>query len=452
MSAHGKPDAAASLANPKRQKRLIRFLSQPLLLEEAGPPGALLHLLLAGSFAVAGFIAWAAFTEMKETALTHGQIMPAGSVHVVQHLEGGIVAGILVQDGQVVEQGEPLLRLEAASALAELEQLQAREAALALKAERLRAFVLGHEPDFSAGDNYADLVNDERAILRLQLEARANQQAVLLSRVEQRRAELKSLAQQRENVQEQIDIITEQAGMRRRLMEKGLVSKVAYLESERALSKTVGELTALIGQTARTEEALAEAQNSLVELDSTLGNEALNEMGLVGGELAQIREQLTKLEDRVARLEITAPVRGVVKGLVTRTVGGVIAPGDILMEIVPFEDKLVAEVRIEPRDVGHLRTGQNARVKVTTYDVARFGAVEGQLERISASTFSDEEGAPYYKGVIALARNHVGETAGRNPILPGMVVDVDISTGSKSLLRYLLKPVYRSLETAFTER
>ena len=442
----------SSKPTPQRKARLSRYLSKPLLLEEAGPPKVLLHLLLAGTLLVAGFVVWAAITPMQENALAPGQIMPAGSVRVVQHLEGGIVAEIHVEEGQIVRPGEPVMRLESAAALAELDQVRTREAALALKAERLRAFVLGFEPDFSAGAQYPRMVADEMAILEVQTRARESQQAVLLARIDQRHAELDSLDEQRKHLRQQVEIIKEQARMRRVLMEKGLVSKVVYLETERALSKTVGELTALIGQIAGTEEALAEAQSSVIELESTLGHEALSEMGAVNAELAQVRDQLMKLADRVDRLEIAAPVGGVVKGLLTQTVGSVIGTGEILMEIVPIEEDLVAEVRIQPRDVGHLLPGQGARVKITTYDVARLGAVDGELTRISASTFQDEEGNPYYKGIVSLARNYVGNDATRNLILPGMVVDADISTGSKSLLRYLLKPIYRSLDSAFSER
>ena len=175
-------------------------------------------------------------------------------------------------------------------------------------------------------------------------------------------------------------------------------------------------------------------------------------MGSVTGELAQVRETIAKLQDRVRRLDITAPTRGIVKGLTTRTIGAVIGPGELIVEIVPLDDVLVAEVRISPRDIGHLRIGQSANVKVTTYDPARFGVVEGRLKRVSASTFKDEEGEPFYKGIIELSQAFVGSDPDRNPVLPGMVVDADIVTGSKSLMQYLLKPVYRGLDSAFRER
>ena len=435
-----------------RNRRLVKFLSQPLILEEAGPPRALLQLTIIASLMVGGFIAWAAVTELRETALAQGQVMPAGSVHVVQHLEGGIIADIHVDEGQVVEVGEPLFRLREAAALAELDQLRVREAALSLQAERLRAFVLGYEPDFSRGRSYEDMVSDQRVILEMQVNARDSQRAVLLSRIDQRKAEIASLAKQRKSLESQIAIIREQLTIRRDLLAKGLMSRIQFLETERALSQALGDLSSLDGDAAGAKEALAEAQNSLMEMEASLGNEALGEMGQVSAELAQVREQLVKLEDRVDRLIITAPSRGIVKGLITQTIGAVIAPGDILLEIVPFEDEMVAEVQIHPRDVGHLRVGQEAQVKVTTYDTAKHGMVMGRLSRISASTFQDQDGQPFFKATIALDTNFVGQNPTQNPVLPGMVVDANIRTGSKSLLRYLLKPVYRSLDVAFRER
>lgn len=446
----GQDTRATARAGPG--KKLVRFLSQPLILEEAGPPRVLIHLLVLLSILIGGFVFWAAVTELRETAAVTGQVAPAGSVQTIQHLEGGIIAEFFVEQGEIVEAGQPLLRLESAAAISELEQIRAREAAFALKAERLRAFVSGGEPDFSIGSGRRDMVADQREILDLQLEARSSQQAVLQSRVEQREAELQSLRQQAGNLLTQTDIIKQQVDMRRDLVDRGLVSRVVYLDTERAYSQALGELSSVQGNITKTREALNEARESLVELASKLNSEAVDEMGAVGAELAQVREQKAKLRDRVRRLNVTSPVKGVVKGLATRTVGSVAGAGEVLLEIVPIEDDMVAEVRIDPKDIGHLEVGQEAQVKVTTYDVSRLGSIDGTLRHISASTFQNEHGEYYYKGTIALAQNHVGRNPQQNIVLPGMVVDADINTGAKSLLRYLLRPVFRSLDTAFSER
>lgn len=439
-------------APPAPDRRLTKLLSQPLILEEMGPPRILTQFVGVASVLVAGLIVWSAITDIRETALAQGQIIPVGSVHSVQHLEGGIIAEILIEEGDIVEAGQTLIRMESAGAEAELDQLRARAATLALRAERLRAFVMERESDFSAGDQFPDLMADQQAILETQNEARESQRAVLLSRIDQRRAQVAALAEQRGSLEKQLAILEEEAELQRALVGKGLVSRVGYLETERTLTRTRGELAALIGEAAGATAAEREARDRLVELASTLRNDALKEVGEVTGELAQVREAMAKLEDRVARLEIAAPARGIVKGLVATTIGGVLASGETVMDIVPFDDSLVAEVRISPRDVGHLSVGQAAQVKVSTYDVARFGSVAGRLKQVSASTFEDEQGDPYYKGIVELSQNHVGRNPAMNLILPGMVVDVAINTGSKSLLAYLLRPVYRGFDGAFHER
>jgi membrane fusion protein, adhesin transport system len=442
-------------ARPKRRdgdRQMIKLLSQPTILEEFGPPRVLTQMTQVISLLIVGLIAWAAVAEIRETALAQGQVIPAGSVLKVQHLEGGIVADILVEDGDIVDRGQLLIRLESASAHAELEQLRAREVALALQAERLRAFVTGRVANFAMGDTRPDLAADQQAILNMQSEARASQRKVLEARIDQKQAQADAMIGQRKSLQRQVAILEEELEMRRQLLEKGLVSRVVYLETERTLNRTRGELASLEGEASKTIVAIREAQDSLEEVDLGLRNDAMKEMGEVTSELAQVREQLAKLEDRVTRLSVVAPARGIVKGLIAKTVGGVVPPGETIMEIVPFDETLVAEVRISPRDIGHLRVGQEAEVKVSTYDVSRFGSIEGRLQQISATTFVDEQGEPYYRGVIALASDHVGRDPKANLILPGMVVDVAINTGSKSVMQYLLKPVYRGFNSAFSER
>ena len=437
---------------PQGTARLARFLSRPLMLEESGPPRVLAQLLVIMSMTIGIGVVWAAVTEITETAIAHGQIMPAGSLYHVEHLEGGIVAEVLVEDGEVVAAGQPLMRLRSAEATAELKRQRAHEAALSLRAERLRAFVLDRAADFAAGRDFPGLVADQQAILDIQREARASQRQVLLSRIEQRQVEIDGLEERKHNQEAQIEITAEQVAIRRGLVSKGLDSRVNLLDSERKLTEIRGDLLGIMGEIASKREALHEAQGSLAELDASIRNDALNEMGDVTSELAEVRQTLARLEDRVARLEVSAPVSGVVNGLSTRTVGGVVAPGEVLLEIVPIEENLIAEVQILPRDIGHLSIGQAARVKVTSYDVAQFGAVEGKLSHISASTFQDEAGDPFFKGVVELSQGYVGGDADRHPVLPGMVVDVDINTGRKTLLQYLLKPVYRAFDGSFSER
>ncbi|WP_120495294.1 HlyD family type I secretion periplasmic adaptor subunit [Kiloniella sp. EL199] len=438
---------------PVRVNRsLIRFLSQPLLLEEGGPPKLLgqFIIVVVTIFTCVGI--WAISAQISERSSTRGSIVPAGNLHVVQHLEGGIISEILIDNGEIVKKGDLLLRLDETVARGELEQLKAREAGLALRAERLEAFVLGRSPDFNFAKDYPDLVNDQKAILALQLEALKSQKSVLQSRIEQRDSETKSLVNREQNIKKQIVITNEQVELHRNLYKKGIEARASLLDVERSLTQVTGELLLVQGDIIRSREAKIEAQNSLIELEANLRNDSLLEMGSVTAELAEVREAKAKLIDRVSRLEITAPTDGIIKGLATRTISAVIGPGDVLMEIVPLSEKLIAEIEIQPKDVGHLKIGQPAKIKITSYDVSRFGNVSGVLTHISASTFQDEEGEPFYKGRIDLDKNYVGNNPERNLILPGMVLDADINTGERTVMQYLLKPIYRALDSSFGER
>ncbi len=240
--------------------------------------------------------------------------------------------------------------------------------------------------------------------------------------------------------------------MRRSLYEQGLNSKVLFLNIQRELNEAQGNLSGVVAEQARARETIAEAKLRLNELEKSQREESITELGRLGGEIAQAREALRKLRDRVARLEIVAPTRGYIKGLQFTTIGGVIAPAQVVMELVPIDDVLIAETRISTEDIGHVHLGQPVTVKVSAFDFIRYGGIQGELVSISASTFVDEDGRPYYKGKVALEADAVGEGASAQKIIPGMTVQADIQTGERTLLQYLLKPVYVSLDQAFSER
>ncbi len=433
--------------------RHARFLAHAIQLEEAGPPrliGAMTFFLFA---LIVGFIAWAAIAKVDEAAVTQGQVQPSGSLRLVQHLEGGIVTAINVGEGDLVKPGEILIRLDPTADRAELGRLRARHTLLRLQAERLRAFATGEVADFAdPAGAHGDLVDDQRAILALQTRAHETQRDVLRRQIAERQAEFDILAAQRRTMTRQVELIEEERRLREVLLKKGLVSRIVYLEIQRELNRAQGDLAEVTGQQARVRQSIGGARGRLTELDARLENEALTEMGRVTGELAELRETIALLEDRVRRLDVKAPVAGVVKRLNVHTIGGVVGAGEPIMEIVPLDDELVIETRIAPRDIGHVAPGQAVSVKISTYDFARFGDLPGRLERISASTFQDEQGHHYYKGIIRLARNYVGNDPAQNPVLPGMTVQANIRTGERTVLQYLLKPLYRAMNSAFRER
>ena len=437
----------------KQSSRQTRHLAQAIQLEESGTAPLIRIAMMVASIACLAFIVWAGLTQIDEMAAADGQVIPSGSIVTVQHLEGGLIEKILVHEGELVDKGQPLVRLSAAAPLSDLEQARAREAALLIKAERLRAFAEGRKPDFSTiGPGYERLIRDNQAIYQTQIQAEATERAVLQSQVEQKSSDLTLLEQQRKTLQDQVDALSEELRLRENLVKQHLVTLVQYLDTKREQARMRGELAKTIGQTMTARDALAEARNRLLDNTSTLRRQNMDDLSSVIGELAQVQEGIGRLEDRVNRLVVVSPARGYVKGMAVHNVGAVIQPGGLVCDIVPVGRELEVDAKVSTRDIGHLKPGQRVKVKVGTYDYSRYGGIQGALVRLSPSSFLDEKGNPYFKATIKLDQDYVGTVPGRYPVTPGMTVTAEIITGQKSLLQYMLKPIYTQMTSSFHER
>lgn len=434
-------------ADPAR----VRHLSLAIQLEEGGQP----KLMRLAVWLVLGLlgasVAWASKTEVAQVARAPGEIVPAGSVVAVQHLEGGIVRRLAAREGQLVEEGQTIMEIDRTAAVAELDQMRARETALRLQAERLRAFADGRVARLDSREELG-LSQDQAAILRSQETARTTQRAVLERQIGGRRQDLAALESQRETMTRQSRITAEALDMRQRLFDQGLNSRLSLLDIQREQTRVQGELSTVQVNIARAREAIGEAEQRLAELDARLASDSMREFGAVTTELRQIEEARVRLEDRVARTTVTAPVRGLIKDMRVRSEGAVATPGQTLLEIVPVGRELEVEARIQPSDIGQIRLGQSVSIKVSTFDFARFGSVQGEVRQISATTFLDPQGRPFYRAMVGLMRDHVGDDPSRNKLVPGMTVLADIKTDERTILRYLLNPIYRSLDSAFHEK
>lgn len=437
----------------RRGDRQTRFLAQSVILEEGGSSGLIRGAMVTICVVICLFLGWSMVTNVDEVAVTSGEVIPSGQVQALQHLEGGIVKEILLQEGQLVEKGQVLIKLDETSAVTELQKLEARRAGLEIRSERLRALGTGGVPDWSkVGSRYPAMIRDQQRIYEGSLEAFFSRQETIRKQIEQRRADLELFVEREQTLIRSAEIFAEELDVREQLYKEGLTSKIAYLDAKRSMNTARGELADLISERERAVEAIKESQSRLDEIETEFREQALAELSESANELIQVEEALVQARDRVRRLKIVAPVRGIIKGLLIHTVGGIIPPGEVITEIVPLDKELVVEAKIKPRDVGHVRIGQPVTVKVTTYDFSRFGGITGELQDVSASTFLDEQGEPYYKGIIELDRNYVGKDQSQNRVMPGMTVQADIKTGKKTLFSYLLKPVYSSVSTAFRER
>ncbi len=422
-----------------------KHLAQSVALEESPVPGALHTGVTIIACLLTVFMVWAAFTNVNEVAVAQGQIIPSGYIQTVQHLEGGMVREILVEDGQLVEKGQPLLKLDDTNANADLGQMMARQHSLELQASRLRSF---------ARDDGAvkPLTPEEQAILTSMEEARTSQQNVLNDQIAQKDKELQGIIATRAALQKNLVLIREEYAINKKMAARGSVSKMAVMSSERDKNMMEGQLAESISQENQALAARDEIVNRLQSLQADLKQEAMKNLGQIEAELAEINKSITKLQSASNRTTIDAPIRGIVKGLSVHTIGSVIEQGQTLLEIVPVDEEMMVEALVSPSDVGNLKPGQSVNIKVTAYDFARFGSVPGTLESVSASTFQSEDKKSFYKTRIKLERNYIGKNPDKNIILPGMVIQADIITGKKTILEYLLKPIHTTMQTAFQER
>ena len=420
-----------------------RSLTQSISLAETRlPPLFLFSVMLIGTILVL-FIGWAAMTRVEETADASGQVVPSDYIQSIQHLDGGIIQKINVKEGDLVDAGQTLLLLDATNADADLGQMQARQQALQAQVVRLKSFV--------AGNVDQSLTAEENAILSSMVESRNGQENVLRDQIAQKQKELVALKSTRTALEKNVTLVEKQTAMHKQMAAQGIGSQLMAMNSERDLNEIQGQLGEVISQQNRANDAIREAQNRLHSLGADLKSDAMKNLGTVEAELAEVNKSIAKVKSAADRTTIKSPVRGIVKGLNVNTIGAVIEPGKVLMEIVPVDKEIEVEAMVSPRDIGHLKDGQPVKIKVSAFDFSRYGNVAGTLKNISASTFQNEDKESFYKAKIALNQNFVGKDAKRNLILPGMTVEANIVTGDKTVLQYLLKPLHVATSNAFHE-
>lgn len=429
------------------------LLSETIHIEEELIPAFVRPILIIVGTMVIAFFFWAAMTRMKEVARAPGEIIPTGQLKVVQHLDGGVVAEILTEERKLVTQGQILLRIDGSQALADLKQMEARQDSLRLREVRLKAFTDGHEPDFNAvGTTQSDLISNQREMYITQLATRDSTISILDRQINQRTQRIHQLETALSVAKEHVALTAELSKMREDLGARRLINRTVLLETRRAYVTASGEVARLQEEIGVSKQELAETQNRRTDTINQSQRDALGELGVVRAELAEVDESIQRLKARVDRLEVRAPNQGYVQDMKVQTVGQVILPGALLMQIVPDNVVLEAEVRISPQDVGFVRVGQPVNVRVTSYDYSRFGVVKGSLKLVSASSVVGTDNRPYFRGLVELKTPYVGDIPGLNLLKPGMSVEAEILTGDKTLLEYLSKPLSDVQSKSFRER
>ncbi|MDR7306315.1 HlyD family type I secretion periplasmic adaptor subunit [Rhodoferax saidenbachensis] len=418
---------------------------------EQTPKGARILIWLSLIAAVV-LLVWSAFAVLDEVTRGEGKVIPSRQIQILQSLDGGIVSEILAREGQTVKAGDLLLKVDPTRMVSSLRENQSQYLSLLAKAARLRALAEGSRfiPPDEVTKQAPEIVEQERTLYesrRAELDATigvARQQST------QRSQELISVRARREQASQSYNLTARELDMTRPLVKTGAVSDVELLRLERDVARYRGERDSASSDIPRLESAVAEANRKIQEVELTFRNIARSEMSEVNAKLNALSEGSAALEDRVKQTEIRSPVNGTVKQLKVNTVGGVVQPGKDVIELVPSDDALLLEAKVLPRDIAFLRPGQKALVKFTAYDFAIYGGLEATLEQISADSVVDDKGNAYFVVRVRTLSNSIGPQ--KFPIIPGMVAEVDILTGKKSVLSYLLKPILRARAKAMTER
>lgn len=422
-------------------QRFSRYLNEALILEEGNLSRSFRVFLMITVAVTAIFLVVATVTRVDEAVKAQGQFLPRTFVHRVQAPEGGIVSDVQVREGVLVEKGALLVRLVNATTASEREQTEARLAGLSARAIRLAAYLAEVPADFSPVDvRFIDVVRDQQSLLKSQNLVRQTSLWVIDTQLSQKRSEIAQLEEQIQNAERRVGVDGTLLSLQDDLARKNLVSRMTQLGAKREYLTTSGEVQRLRNTLEKARGSLVEVEQRRKALEADLQRQASDELGVVKHEVAQVRETLSRLDSRKQQLELHSPVRGRVQDLKARTVGGVVRPGDELMQIVPEDDELNLILRISPKDIGFVRVGQEVVIKVTSYDFERYGTVNGALRSISPFTQLDERKNVYYMGVVEPVTRYVGELRA-NPILPGMWAQGEILTGQRSLFTYLVKPL-----------
>jgi membrane fusion protein, adhesin transport system len=396
-------------------------------------------------------VIWAALAHVDEVTRGDARVIPSRQLQVVQSLDGGIVSEILVREGQVVEAGQLLLRVEETRATAGVRESAATGTTLRARAARLRALAEGKPflPPAAQSDEEKRVIEEERRLYAARLNELDAQLAVVRQQMAQRQQQQSEAQAKRGASQRGLELSQQELAQTRPLLASGAVSQVDILRLEREITKFRGDVEQASAQIAQAQAAMGESQRKAQEAELAFRNEARVELADATGKLNALTENAVGLADKVAKSQIKSPVRGRVQRLLANTVGGVVQPGKDIVEIVPLDDTLVLEARVQPRDIAFISPGQQATVKFSAYDFSIYGGLEAKVENISPDTIVDEKGNAFY--LVRVRTTKVGFTD-KLPIIPGMTAEVDVLTGNKSVLHYLLKPVLKVRDGALRER
>jgi membrane fusion protein, adhesin transport system len=436
---------------PVETKEELAWAEEAELAMEEETPLRAKTLLYGMILILAAILLWAAFSEVDEVVRGEGRVTPSRQVQVIQSLDGGIVTEILVHEGQTVSVGDPLIRIDETRAVSSFRENRSQYVSLTAKQARLQALATGTEfnPSPDVIQEYPAVYEQEKALYNASKDALESQLSIGQEQVNQREKELVETRAKLEQAERGYELVSRELAVTKPLEASGAVSEVDLLRLEREMARLRGERDQAKAQIERIKAAIVEAKRKIIELEQNFKSETRKELTQTTAELNSLVATSVALQDRVQQATLKSPVNGKINRLFYNTVGGVIPPGKEVMEVVPTDDALVLETKIQPKDIAFIRLLQPATVKLTAYDYTIYGTLDAIVENISPDSVVDKEGNAFYIVRVRTLRSNFGREL---PIIPGMVAQVDIMTGKKTVLSYLLKPVLKAKSYAFTER
>ncbi|CAA7612017.1 Multidrug resistance efflux pump membrane-fusion protein [Magnetospirillum sp. LM-5] len=434
-------------ANPQGGRLWTLGQSYPL------PTWTTLSRFVMGATALS--VVWAMFARLDEVSVAQGDVVPEGKVKVIQHLEGGVVREILVSDGAEVKEGTPLMQLELSASSMNREELQVRLDGLVLQRARLQAELAGKDIiDFPAAEaaRQPTLVESEKRIFDSRRQALKATLSVMQDQVRGKHGEVQELDARQRAVLSNLRLVRERLAMSTELIKSGLTSRMDHVALQGQVEEQEGVLETLRASIPRAQAALAEAKGRIEEEQAKFIRQAQGELGEAELNLARTRELLSQASDQQRRTLLTSPIDGIVKNLRANTIGGVVRAGDPIMEIVPLHERLQIDVRLNPMDRGYVQVGQPAMVKLTAYDYTTYGGLEGKVIMVAPDTTVGQDNQAFYRVVVQTEKAYLGDEGSKRSITAGMQATVDIHTGTRTVMEYLIKPVLKLRHEAFRER
>ncbi|HPN87531.1 MAG TPA: HlyD family type I secretion periplasmic adaptor subunit [Smithella sp.] len=400
------------------------------------------------------FIVWASFSELEEVTRGEGKVVPSSHVQIVQNLEGGIISEILINVGDKVKKDQLLLKMDPTRFSSSFEENRVKYLSDKAKAARLKAEATGSAlviPEDVLKER-PDIAERERQLFQTRRMELGSSSEIKRQQINQRRQELKELEAKLVELNRTYSLLQKEIGMIKPLVNKGAASDVEVLQLERQASQLEGEIDRVRHAIPAAQAKLQESEVALRELSLSYRSKSSTESSEVLKELDESASSSLALKDRLDRTAVRSPVDGIVNRVMVKTVGGVVQPGMDLVEIVPMHGNLLIEAKIKPSDIAFLRPGQKATIKFTAYDYTVYGALDAELESVGADSITDDKGNSYFLVRLRTDKNYLGTAQHPLPIMPGMVTTVDILTGKKTVLSYILKPVLKARYMALRER